>query len=485
MPPKRKAASRPLAERSSKRGSAGVDDSDDDSADETNSTDGDGDFDDGGNESSSGSANDTENDKEQQRDDDAPPSPQDRPNTPAYVGPVQKWDRRRTLVRAIYGRTKSSLDLIQQLITWWGNFALPFALTQGWAPPTSTAGSGLTTGEILPSPWLPEHFEEQQMQAYQKWYRGCRAGLHDLGEARFTQVAHAIDADSAAKYLPHKTGETLMAYAVRRPGSASEPDPAMVCAGTGSCWPLRVSGEAAASGAGPGDNSNGKEPKHPDSADTHPRVFTFHAGGSVESIAWAPLAQEIDQLLAVAASPYVGDMYLLNEQELGSVQLWKLPITNKDESRRHGILHSPRLWRVLCMSWGRPRQVLWCPVLHVHDEPHPSYDPSYGLLAILSRDGLLRVVDVEDTVGDEPLYCAFTPPSIALVAVLLCGQVARLTELIRFDNGAPRNTWLGRFRRDLHDVGGHQPHRPRPQRGLHHAVVSPAAEHASAHRRAH
>ncbi|EEB05569.1 transcription factor tfiiic complex subunit sfc6 [Schizosaccharomyces japonicus yFS275] len=120
----------------------------------------------------------------------------------------------------------------------------------------------------------------------------------------------------------------------------------------------------------------------------HKRGFFVHTGQSVTSLSWLYTLQD-EQCLAV------GGMRTISEQQPSAfirtsgrnhIQLWQLNSAGEFQLKQ-------RLWH----DWGDIYQLQWCPCA--------SANPSIlGLLAVISSDGILRVIRVPNSISDTNLH---------------------------------------------------------------------------------
>ena len=141
-----------------------------------------------------------------------------------------------------------------------------------------------------------------------------------------------------------------------------------------------------------------------DAGDTSrtPRGWVFDAGGLVPSLAWAPQSASGPQYLALCVVPHSDQDYPntaereahKGSRRQGTIQLWKLAGSKREAGEMVPSTEPPALVRTLCLDWGRARRVAWCPVASVDDSV-------LGLLAILTGDGRVRVLEIPRPADEE------------------------------------------------------------------------------------
>ena len=322
-------------------------------------------------------------------------------------GPYKRGDHPKHISRTIYGPGVSLFS----------------AMCERWAGVLPSAGPADDAG-VLASPWLPEHFEDDQIDALRRCYGGR------VSSASATEPLAAPNDyypfEGAAYVLPAGSDETR----VLRPGE---------------CVGLLAEGDAAAIQQMTHDlgASIGL-----DEAANSSDSFLLHAGGEIRCLAWAPVASpRLPQLLAIAATPHktddtgdvdmdmdtdvdvndplpagVLDPQLQLSEDLGmgvdgpqstpgSIQLWSMSLGDDDDDDDDAL---PRLASVVCFDWGWPKRMAWCPVPLVYDAEELSGTTAsrvYGMLAVLTDDGIVRVIEVKVDAGAEekPAFVHATP----------------------------------------------------------------------------
>lgn len=132
--------------------------------------------------------------------------------------------------------------------------------------------------------------------------------------------------------------------------------------------------------------------------------FVINLGARVQCLGWAFNQSGHQQYLAVSASPLSqtehGSFAFTPQTGKSNIQLWQFGVGTEGS-----IDTGTPAWlsRVLCLDVGDIKVLKWCPV--------PANTPSrLGLLAFVSSDGALRVVDLEayDFITAEPINVHIT-----------------------------------------------------------------------------
>ncbi|ROT41266.1 hypothetical protein SODALDRAFT_291873 [Sodiomyces alkalinus F11] len=244
-----------------------------------------------------------------------------------------------------------------------------------------------------PTPWVADDFEWTQALAQRDWF--CRFWDHLRREGK-GQTARGLSADEASPYLVRPVAElrVLMgphtSHASQREFTFSYHQ-SITLGHDG--LPFGASGDASSDANGGANRSGGQ-----------PAGWMFDVGGIVTFMAWAPRAKSITQILALAAIPHTDQDVDAREaaahtpsneeQKRGIVQLWEFQGFQGDNGVMYPSKEPPRLVQTLCFDWGRVKKVEWCPVPSVVDH-------HLGVLAVLSGDGQVHVLSVEEPGEDE------------------------------------------------------------------------------------
>ncbi|EFX00524.1 transcription factor tfiiic complex subunit [Grosmannia clavigera kw1407] len=319
--------------------------------------------------------------------------PQDSRRTRLYAGPLKKWDRYRSLIEILYGPDPEAIGIVDSLRHHWiGYPVLPRKTSYQDSGEGETGddddgddddGDGQprnSLGGMQPSPWVSDSFEADQAAAFHSWYAEPD---NQQQQQQQQQQTIALSAETAQQYLSLAAAGELIAFL----GPTSRQQ--VVQFRPGSCVALQESGYPDGGGeGGDGGETDGKT-----------AGWMLDAGGIVVATAWAPLTGRVDQLLAVAAVPH-GDQEPAgsglsatvpdsgNQQKQGSIQLWRVALDAASAKMSRRRPRDPVLERVLLFEWGRPKRMQWCPVAL-------GTSATCGLLAVLTGDGMVRVVEVK------------------------------------------------------------------------------------------
>ncbi|KAF2167671.1 hypothetical protein M409DRAFT_65806 [Zasmidium cellare ATCC 36951] len=137
--------------------------------------------------------------------------------------------------------------------------------------------------------------------------------------------------------------------------------------------------------------SNGEASK---SSSSSKKGFILNLGAKVQSLDWAPNQGGPKQYLAATVLPFnradnpsdarSAPSFTPQRPHRSSIQIWEISATSDDLV---DDTVPPRLSIVLCTAIGELKAIKWCPVPHKDSE-------RLGLLACVSSDGAIRVLDV-------------------------------------------------------------------------------------------
>jgi len=298
-----------------------------------------------------------------------PPLPKDPRTSRVWDGPLKKWDRFALLTDLLYGPNWDHIRLINRLRNRWRrNPVLP------------TRGHRDDGGVAAPS-WQPEGFEKLQAERFQSWYQGLY-----LKVTTSIQRSHPLPAKTRSQLLPQPDGDLI---ALLGPAGRQQ----SIKFNMGKTISLQEFGGLL-------------DPSEP--AEKHSAGWMLDVGGIPLAAGWAPIAGKTDQLLALAVVPFAdqADQPAPTEKaeappspdesmRVGCVQLWRFPISEDSTGVIRPSRDPPRLASVLSFDWGRPKRLQWCPV------PLPAGSATYGLLAVLAGDGMVRILDVRKRAGSD------------------------------------------------------------------------------------
>lgn len=278
--------------------------------------------------------------------------------TRVYTGELKRQARNTALRDVMYGPQYECAKLIWDLRDrWLDHPVLPAAV-----PRKDPMG-------VLPSPWVPPHFETSQEAAACEWYRNYRA------DASAVQRSHAMVSKTGQKLIPEAEGDVITLLG---PLDGLEE------------YRLKQGDSIALS-------SFNLPVDAPGSLGEPPTGWIFDAGGLVLAMDWAPIARGGEQVLALAVIPHSDQAARREgdgdppreESSAGSIQFWGF--SGEEGTKERLPRPSRRLPKFLaakCFDWGRPKRLQFCPV------------PLDGagicaMLAVLCGDGRARVIEVE------------------------------------------------------------------------------------------
>ena len=282
--------------------------------------------------------------------------------TRAYEGPLRRQRQAPVIIDYMFGPEESHVDAAIHMLD---RFYLDEVLPR--TPVDETSGP-------MPSPWLVSGFEETQKASWEKWYRRYLESL-DASEG---QHCVPVDEEEAKRYLPDNTGNLAMMHGPY--GDQLE-------------TAFRSNAFESITLAGfdmpPSDNNPATG-------------WVIETGGIVLSLAWAPRSSPGDQVLAVCVVPFSDQEHpriaerdsQKGSRKHGIVQLWRLPSRPGEFTITKPANEKPAMFRALCFEWGRARRAKWCPVPSTRDG-------LLGLLAILTGDGVVRVLEVGPSQAGE------------------------------------------------------------------------------------
>lgn len=267
--------------------------------------------------------------------------------TRTYLGPLQSHPRGISWLTLLYGPDPDHIQVIFSMVCkWFGNQVLP--------------SDRVGENGVMSSPWLSEDFEDKLRQWSAEWQERCRASN--------LQRLQKIRPDHIDLFKPQMT--QLLCF-LGRPSHQQQ-------------IRTHYSFGGAVTENGQLQELVGAARKKAAAA----KGYLLDTGGIPLAMGWAPLTGSKEQYVAICSVPFSDqepkDGSSPNddpeEQKRGSVQIWSIPC-----HRAGG--NDPVLTQSLSFDWGRPKRLQWCPV--------PSADEtSIGFVAILTADGIVRVVEV-------------------------------------------------------------------------------------------
>lgn len=284
--------------------------------------------------------------------------------TRSYVGPLTRWARFGDLCQYWFGDQKGYERVAQAYTSIWAN--------QELTPPKLTSPAHLS---IARSPWMPSSFCNDQETAFRLWYEryqsACSHRQRSAPVSRATALPH---------YLPQPDTELIALLGPFNDQKEYKFSP-------GHAMPL----------------SHDSLPiEGPDGHPSAPAAFLLDVGGIVLSMGWAPTKGLVDQLLAMTVIPFSDQAYYETPEEApkestlkhGSIQIWGIATDKVTKGTMSLLKSAPSLLTVLCFEWGRAVRMQWCPV-------PLTVESRAGLLAVLCKDGRIRVIEVKQPTGQN------------------------------------------------------------------------------------
>ncbi|KAI1811427.1 hypothetical protein GGS20DRAFT_105340 [Poronia punctata] len=297
---------------------------------------------------------------------EVPPYPSDPGQrwTRSYVGPIKRWTRFYELIDWWFGDKMDRRAVLDGYLKLWWEHPL--------IPPKLLSSGQLVTAQ---SGWMGKDFTNNQRSKFCQLYD---AGLvHQFRQ----QDSTPIDRERAFRwFIPKAQGELSVLL-----GHVTDQKQHRI--GYGQSIPLSDAGSPIVD-TGDEESTTGG--------------WLFDVGGIPTSVAWAPAQGQVDQLLAVAVTPFSDQAYYQDlkdapsesDRKEGAIQIFRLE-ADKDQ---RGILrpsrHGPKRTQVLCFSWGRVSRMQWCPI------PLQAEDPT-RLLGLLCVDGKLRILGIPNVTVQE------------------------------------------------------------------------------------
>ncbi|KAI9762146.1 MAG: hypothetical protein M4579_000626 [Chaenotheca gracillima] len=137
--------------------------------------------------------------------------------------------------------------------------------------------------------------------------------------------------------------------------------------------------------------------------------WILNAGERVQSLGWAPNRDDDEnQYLALTTTSFndnrlssgndtaqsVSRAYSPSGPQPCSIQIWSVSsCTATSDKGRIAMETSPKLRQLLCFEWGIISQLQWCPAPKASSDDRDTI--CLGLLACISSDGYVRVLDVQ------------------------------------------------------------------------------------------
>ncbi|KAI1768340.1 WD40 repeat-like protein [Hypoxylon sp. FL1150] len=285
--------------------------------------------------------------------------------TRTYVGPVKRWTRLSYLIDYWFGDREYRKYIFGYFLNLWWDFEL--------LPPKLLYGS--QQSDMARNSWMSDDFTQNQEDKFHRWYQKC------LPTRSMSQSFTLIDeAKAFGWFLPKAEG--AMSILLGHVSDQKE-------------YHFKQGESISFSDSGlPTEDEGSYEPQN--------GGWLLDVGGIVLSMGWAPLKGQVDQFLAMAVIPYsdqafyrdLNDAPKTSELKEGSIQIWKFEADKDSKGVLRPARSPPKLSYAACFYWGRVTRIQWCPVsLPPKNPPH--------LLAILSSDGTLRVMEIKQSIGSN------------------------------------------------------------------------------------
>lgn len=291
-----------------------------------------------------------------------------------YMGPVRRSTQSTLLLRELYGPDPD-------------NVAIAWGLLGRW-PPTRVLPSKLPHPDIctVPSPWVAEGFEESQRALLRDLLTEAQHGGLGRPASAFTR----LKPEDGRRYLPPSAGDEIVTFSGRHGGEMKR-----LVFRQGASVLTSYAGEPLCDDENlPASECGG---------------WMIDVGGTVVGMAWAPLDGEGDQVLGLSVIPFADQTASKSKSDTvsdsatttGSIQLWCFPSQDADGGFVRPSKERPKLVQTICTDRDGITTLQWCPL------PYSS-DSTLGILAFLSRDGMVRVIAVSKDRGEETIFSKTT-----------------------------------------------------------------------------
>lgn len=291
------------------------------------------------------------------------PYPFSKKTTRAYEGPLKRQRKTPYILEYMYGPEEAHTQLACGMLgRWYALDVRPGRAVDEESGPMAT-------------PWVKGGFEREQVGRLGEWMTRWK------GQGPRQRIAGLGPGDVEA-YIPRPRGDMAVLL-----GPYGDQDEVIFKGGEGKAFAVDDDDLPVSDG---GDQSK------------TPRAWVFDAGGLVPSLSWAPQATSGPQYLALCVLPH-SDQDHPNTAEPeahkgsrkhGTIQIWRFTGSRTEAGEMVPTGEPPVLVRTLCFDWGRARRVKWCPV-------PPADEAVLGLLAVLTGDGQVRVLEVPKPRDDE------------------------------------------------------------------------------------
>ncbi|KAF2964989.1 hypothetical protein GQX73_g8591 [Xylaria multiplex] len=310
---------------------------------------------------------------------EVPPYPSDPGQrwTRTYLGPIKRWTRFYELIDWWFGdKSDHRATLDGYLKLWWHNELIP---------PKLTSQSHLLAAQ---NGWMPKGFADHQRSKFRQLYNDRL--VHQVRKQNSTR----IDKDRAFRwFVPQAQGELSLLL-----GHVSDQKPYRIQYGESISF-----------------SDTGHPINNADDEEVVAGGWLLDVGGSPVSMVWAPAQGQVNQLLAIAVTPFSDQAYYQNpkdapgelEQKEGAIQILSFEAVKDRQGIYRPSRRAPRLARALCFSWGRVSRMQWCPV-------QLGTEDTTRLLGVLCVDSKLRIIAVQIVSNSDEIFEEIEEPMITL-----------------------------------------------------------------------
>ncbi|KAI0533891.1 hypothetical protein GGR58DRAFT_85921 [Xylaria digitata] len=310
---------------------------------------------------------------------EVPPYPSDPGQrwTRTYLGPIKRWTRFYELIDWWFGDKSDHRAILDGYLKLWWHHEL--------IPPKLTSQSRLLAAQ---NGWMPKGFADHQRSKFRQLYNDRL--VHQFRKQNSTR----IDKDRAFRwFVPQAQGELSLLL-----GHVSDQK----------LYRIQY-----------GESISFSDTGHPisnvDDEEVVAGGWLLDVGGSPVSMAWAPAQGQVNQLLAIAVTPFSDQAYYQNlkdapgesEQKEGAIQILSFEAVKGRQGIFRPSRRAPGLAQALCFSWGRVSRMQWCPV-------QLGTEDTTRLLGVLCVDGKLRIIGIQIASESDEIFEEIEEPMITL-----------------------------------------------------------------------
>ncbi|KAI0012138.1 WD40 repeat-like protein [Xylariaceae sp. FL0662B] len=290
--------------------------------------------------------------------------------TRTYAGPVRRWTRFADLRKYWFGDRDNYNLIVDEFLDMWWEYEL--------LPPKLQSADQLARAQ---NSWMPDNFAQDQEVKFRHWYERCLSVqikrqmstvIDKAQELTCREFFSQTDREMSV-LLGHVTNQKEYHFKQGRSISFS-----------GSGMPIEDTDD-----------------------ETQSSGWLFDVGGIVSSMGWAPTTGTGDQFLATTVIPHSDQAFYKDLKDApkdsgmkeGIIQVWRFEAAQDAQGIIRPARRSPKLVHAVCFPWGRATRMQWCPV------PLTAQDHRAGILAVLCRDGKLRILEVKKVFrGQEGMF---------------------------------------------------------------------------------